>query len=418
MTRDADPKNDKTFETWRSSTAMVSDVLCTMSGQVDANELVNRYVSQMAPALRFDRSVSVSRRGLAYPTFRVTRHSEVQTRVDPWKYPEKLSTLSGGLLAELLYAGQVEMLDELAVAANDPARQLLRGMGSLLALPHYDDRQVLNMVFHLRAEPYGFDPQQIPTIALISGLFGQAVKNLVLKNELSQARDQLQHHLETLNGLTTTVMEQAVQLKDDNTDLEQRVTQRTRELYESHCEAIYMLAVASEAKDLDTGRHVKRIEKLAESLALQVGYSPAQASELGLSAILHDVGKMHVPDEILKKPGPLTPSEWEIMRWHTLAGERIIVETPFFAQARTIARSHHENWDGSGYPDSLVGEKTPVSARIVHLVDVFDALTSHRVYKPAWPVSRAICEIQNSSGTMFEPSLVDQFCRMAFAHEI
>src|SRR5207302_1454927 len=149
------------------------------------------------------------------------------------------------------------------------------------------------------------------------------------------------------------------------------------------------LAIASEAKDDDTGAHVRRLQAHVEVLAGRLGFNAADAQAMGLAAVLHDVGKIHVPDEILKKPGPLTPEQRLAMQQHTLVGERILSPSPHFKQAARIARSHHENWDGSGYPDGLAGGAIAIEAAIVHLADVYDALISPRVYKPAWPAGRA-----------------------------
>jgi PAS domain S-box-containing protein len=191
--------------------------------------------------------------------------------------------------------------------------------------------------------------------------------------------------------------------------LEQRVQQRTAQLHEAHMETIYMLAIASEVKDEETGSHVRRLRCLSQALAQRMGLSPAEAEQIGLSAVLHDVGKIHTPDEVLKKPGPLTEAEREKMQEHTLAGERILQISPYFKQAGQIARNHHENWDGSGYPHGLRGDAIPVEARIVHVADVFDALTHQRVYKPAWEKSQAIEELKQNRGTMFDPAVVDAF---------
>src|SRR5262249_3768414 len=119
------------------------------------------------------------------------------------------------------------------------------------------------------------------------------------------------------------------------------------------------------------------------------GLSTQEAERLGYSAILHDVGKIQVPDEILRKPTALTQDEWQIMRQHTITGERILSREPFFEDARNIARSHHENWDGSGYPDGRAASTIPLAARIVRVADVFDALTSTRPYKQAWSPEQA-----------------------------
>jgi putative two-component system response regulator len=170
-----------------------------------------------------------------------------------------------------------------------------------------------------------------------------------------------------------------------------------------------MLAVASEAKDADTGQHVRRIQAYAHALARRLGMGDDEAEEIGYSAVLHDVGKIHVPDEILKKPGSLNDDERRRMQEHTIVGERILGTGTFFVRARRIARSHHENWDGSGYPDALAGRAIPLEARIVHLADVYDALVHERVYKPAWSPDDAARAIRDARGWMFEPDLVDAF---------
>lgn len=213
-------------------------------------------------------------------------------------------------------------------------------------------------------------------------------------------------------SMSDTVLNQAVELKHYNQTLEERVRERTNELRQAHMDAIYMLAVASEAKDESTGQHVKRIEQLTRDLSRKAGFSQSEAESIGYSAILHDVGKIHVPDDILTKPGPLDDRERARMQLHTLAGERILAGSSFFERARRIARNHHENWDGSGYPDGLAKDRIPIESRIVHLVDVYDALIHERVYKKAWPHEKALSAIHESSGTMFDPDLVKGFTEL------
>lgn len=226
------------------------------------------------------------------------------------------------------------------------------------------------------------------------------------------AREELAEQYHLVTQLSDTVLEQALELKRYSQSLEDRVRQRMRELHEANMEAIYMLAIAGEAKDQDTGAHVLRIRDYANALALETGAPPSEAERIGYSAILHDVGKMQVPDEILKKPGPLTPEERRVMEQHTVAGERILSDKPFFRIARQIARSHQENWDGSGYPDRLLGEAIPRPARIVRLVDVFDALLSRRPYKPPWPLEQTVAEVRAGAGRQFEPALVEALLRL------
>lgn len=224
-----------------------------------------------------------------------------------------------------------------------------------------------------------------------------------------QAETSLRQQYDVIVEMSDTVLQQAVELKRYSEVLEQRVRERTAQLHEAQLDAIYMLAVASEAKDQDTGLHVKRIENYARAVARRLGFGESDIDAIGRAAILHDVGKIHIPDEILTKPGPLDPAERAHMQQHTVAGERIISPHAFFQKARTIARAHHENWDGSGYPDGIARDRIPIEARIVHLVDVFDALTHQRVYKKAWPIPEAIENIRQSSGTMFDPEVTRAF---------
>lgn len=227
--------------------------------------------------------------------------------------------------------------------------------------------------------------------------------------EQERVEADLQERFQDVARLSDTVLEQAMELKDSNKLLENKVRERTADLRTAHMDAILMLAVAAEAKDVDTGQHVRRIERYARELALAIGLSELEGEELGYSAILHDVGKIHVPDHILQKPGKLTEDERRVMQEHTIVGERILADKPFFATARQIARNHHENWDGSGYPDGLYGATIPLPARIVHLVDVYDAISNPRVYKEAWSAERACQHIGERSGTMFDPDLVKAF---------
>jgi putative nucleotidyltransferase with HDIG domain len=215
-----------------------------------------------------------------------------------------------------------------------------------------------------------------------------------------------------LGELSDLVLEQAKALREYADSLEVRVKQRTAELHESHMETTYILAIASEAKDEETGAHVRRLKTLSQHLAEAMGFPTPAAEQIGQSAILHDVGKIQTPDHILKKPGPLTVEERNEMRQHTLAGERILKPSKYFGQASQIARSHHENWDGSGYPDGLAETEIPFPARLVHLVDVYDALTHPRVYKPAWDHQSAMEEIIRNRGKMFDPAVVDAFIEL------
>ncbi len=224
-------------------------------------------------------------------------------------------------------------------------------------------------------------------------------------SRLEATRQSMQKQYEFVVNMSNTVLDQALELRDNNQLLEGRVRERTADLHIANLDAIYMLAEAAEAKDHDTAQHVRRVQKLARAIALTIGFSETEADQIGYSSILHDVGKLRVPDHILNKPGPLDDDEQLIMRQHTLVAERIIVDKPFFSVARLIARHHHENFDGSGYPDGLAGDAIPVEARLVHIADVYDALTSTRIYKPAWPRDYALAEITEGAGEMFDPNI-------------
>jgi hypothetical protein len=181
------------------------------------------------------------------------------------------------------------------------------------------------------------------------------------------------------------------------------------EIAQRERDGMVALARGAEAKDGDTGDHVVRVQLLAEELALASGMDAEQATDVGWSAMLHDVGKLHVPDRILLKPGPLTAEEWQIMRRHPMWGVEILAQGSGFEVARRIARWHHENIDGSGYPDALRGDRIPLEARIVRIADAFDAMTHARPYKPARPIEWALEELDRGSGTQFDPELVRLF---------
>lgn len=186
---------------------------------------------------------------------------------------------------------------------------------------------------------------------------------------------------------------------------------RMDELRESRLQVIQRLGRAAEYKDNETGMHVIRMSHFARLLALAAGCDAQWADDLMHAAPMHDVGKIGIPDAILQKPGKLTSEEWAIMRTHPEIGAQIIGEHPsgVLRLARSLALEHHEKWDGSGYPAGLAGEAISLEARIVALADVFDALTSERPYKAAWPVEQAMALITEQAGQHFDPALVALF---------
>lgn len=202
-----------------------------------------------------------------------------------------------------------------------------------------------------------------------------------------------------------------IALYDQAKHLENIVRQRTAELDRSRFEIINRLGRAAEFKDNETGMHVIRVSWYSRLLAEKIGQSDEWCELLYNVAPMHDIGKIGIPDHILLKPGKLDDTEWEIMKKHAEYGADIIGDhsSPLLAMAHEVALSHHEKWDGSGYPHNLKGEEIPLSARIVAISDVYDALTSDRPYKKAWTEEAAISHIQEQSGKHFDPALVGSF---------
>jgi putative two-component system response regulator len=215
--------------------------------------------------------------------------------------------------------------------------------------------------------------------------------------------------------------------------LEAEVLRRTAELARSRQEVIHCLARAAEFRDDDTGRHVCRVGRYARLIGEELGWKGEQLEMLEQAAQLHDIGKIGIPDSILLKPGKLDPEEFEIMQKHSAFGKKITqslpnnemnvlrghaelgskllqsTESPILALAATIAISHHEKWDGSGYPLGLAGEDIPVAGRITAVADVFDALSSKRPYKAPFPLEKCFEVLQEGRGSHFDPTVLDAF---------
>ncbi len=196
--------------------------------------------------------------------------------------------------------------------------------------------------------------------------------------------------------------------------LEERVRARTAQLEEARIEILERLALAAEYRDDATGEHTRRVGRESAALARALGLSLDEVEDIRRAAPLHDVGKIALPDRILLKEGPLTDEEMDEVKEHPTVGARILSgsRVPMLLVAEDIALSHHESWDGNGYPQGLEGENIPLSARIVAVVDVFDSLTHERPYKRAWTEEEALDEIASLAGTKFDPRVVEAFLRL------
>lgn len=210
------------------------------------------------------------------------------------------------------------------------------------------------------------------------------VRNCVERARLQRENERYQSHLQTL------------------------VDERTAELLRTQKQIVERLGRAAEFRDNETGMHVMRMSRYARQLALKAGLGVQKADLMLLAAQMHDVGKIGIPDRILLKEASLTDEEWVVMMTHVEKGAQIIGDDPseLMQMARTVALTHHEKWNGLGYPNGLAGEQIPLVGRIVAIADVLDALTSVRPYKPAWPLADALDYLVAEAGQQFDPKLV------------
>lgn len=231
---------------------------------------------------------------------------------------------------------------------------------------------------------------------------------------LTKPFDHAEVLLRVRNMLRTRYLQ--LQLGNQNAVLETKVQQRTRDLDEARIEVADRLALAAEYRDDDTHQHTQRVAETSCRIARGLGLNDAYIEMLRRAAPLHDVGKIGISDSILLKPGKLTPPEFDTMKTHTTIGAKILSgsRVALLMLGEEIALSHHERWDGGGYPNGLARDEIPLSGRIVAVADVFDALTHERPYKPAWPVGRAIEEMERLRGKQFAPDVFDVFV-MAFS---
>ena len=202
--------------------------------------------------------------------------------------------------------------------------------------------------------------------------------------------------------------------RNNSLALERLVRERTADLNQLHLDIVQRLGRAAEFRDNETGMHVIRMSEMARLLALEAGVPETQANILLNAAPMHDIGKIGIPDAVLLKPGKLDAAEWEIMKTHPFIGAEIIGDhaSEMLKMARSVALTHHEKWDGSGYPQGLSGLRIPMESRIVAITDVFDALTNERPYKRPWSVEETLEEMARQSNRHFDPRLLQIFMKI------
>ncbi|MFQ5510004.1 MAG: HD domain-containing phosphohydrolase [Leptospirillia bacterium] len=273
-----------------------------------------------------------------------------------------------------------------------------------IRMPHMDGFEVMEQITKLEPDTYlpvliltAQDDMETRLRALEKGAQDFITKPFVRLEVIKRIRNMLEVRL--LHN----------QVRDQNRILEERVRERTRELNETRLEIIQRLGRAVEFRDNETGDHVIRMSQFSARLGRAAGLNSTQEELLLNASPMHDIGKIGIPDRILLKPGKLNAEEWEIMKTHATIGAKILSghNSELLQMSHDIALTHHEKWDGTGYPNGLKGEQIPLVGRIVAICDAFDALTSKRPYKEAWAVEKAMTEIHNCRGNHFDPQLVD-----------
>ncbi|HLS86313.1 MAG TPA: HD domain-containing phosphohydrolase [Burkholderiales bacterium] len=261
----------------------------------------------------------------------------------------------------------------------------------LRALPGYEHVPIVMVTVH--------DDRKVRYAALDAGITDFLTKPVDARECLARCRNLL------------TLRRQQLTLENRKRLLEHMVADATREVREREKETLLRLARAGEFRDEETGYHLIRMSRYARLIAAGLGLEPDEIETIELAAPLHDIGKIGIPDQILLKSSPLDPHEWEIMKRHPVMGHEILKGSPskYVRMGALIALGHHEHFDGSGYPNGLVGDHIPLCARIVALADVYDALTSERPYKRAWKSEQAFDYIRSQAGKHFDPKVVEAF---------
>jgi putative two-component system response regulator len=275
-----------------------------------------------------------------------------------------------------------------------------------LNMPHLSGMEVLKQLHEIEQETY-------PSVMILTAQTDHQSKLNALEagaqDFISKPFDLLEITLRVKKMLEIKVLNK--QLQAHNQNLEELVDIRTKELQETRMEAIHRLGRAAEYRDNETGMHVIRMSRYAARLAHEIGLSKEECEIILQASPMHDLGKIGIPDSVLLKPASLDQDEWKVMQSHSEIGAKILSrgKNKLTKKARIIAQYHHEKWDGTGYPNRISGTKIPLDARIVAIADCFDALTSSRPYKKAWSIEDTMDEMDNSTGSQFDPALMGSF---------
>jgi len=254
---------------------------------------------------------------------------------------------------------------------------------------------------------------QVPPIMVLTAQHDQEFRTRALtggaRDYVTKPFDRVELLARVRNLLEAQLLQQFMSNQKDA--LESMVSERTRAIHDTRLQVIRRLGRAAEYRDNETGLHIVRMSKISMVLGRASGMTSREYDLLLNASPMHDIGKIGIPDKVLLKPGKLTKAEWDIMKQHPVIGADILSgdQSDLLLMARRIALSHHEKWDGSGYPYAISGTDIPVEGRIVAIADVFDALTSVRPYKHAWPVEEAVQYIKDNSGKHFDPQLTGYF---------
>lgn len=279
-----------------------------------------------------------------------------------------------------------------------------------LHMPELDGFELME-----RLSPLTGERPRVPFLVLTADVTEETKRRALsmgARDFLTKPVDRIELLLRVRNLLEVQQLQGRLSMHNER--LEYEVAERTRELEHARLEILDRLARAVEYRDDDTQEHARRIGRTCALVALDLGLPAPEVELIRRAAPLHDVGKIGVPDAVLLKPGKLTDDEFELVKTHTTIGAQILSgsQSPLLRLAERIALTHHERWDGNGYPFALGAEQIPLAGRLVAVADVFDALTHARPYKQAWPVERAVDEIVAQAGRQFDPGLMDAFSRL------